>query len=285
MLLQTCHYRIKDSSGVAWLEAAARSVNYVWNYCNSTAFHALKRDGRGLTGFDLNNLTSGTSKELGLAATTIQAIGQKYASSRSQFRKAKLRYRGKKSTGGVPFKGAAIKILSNDTIKYNGKTIMYWNSKDLPGKVHCGAFGRDTRGRWYKAVKAIHAKIANSRKYTCHKISTEITKTYKDIFVGDMSCEKLIKTNMAKSVNDAGWAMLRTFLKYKAVRRSGTYIEVNEYLTSQTCSYCLTVGGPKGFEGLGIREWVCGNCTRLHDRDVNAAINILRLGHQTWVLK
>jgi len=141
------------------------------------------------------------------------------------------------------------------------------------------------KDRKRKAVKAIHAKIANSRKDTYHKISTEIVKTYKDVFVGDVSCKKLIKTKMAKSVNDAGWAMLRTFLKYKAIRRSGTYTEVSEYLTSQTCSYCLTVGGPKGLEGLGIREWVCGNCNRSHDRDINAAMNILRLGHQTLTLK
>jgi transposase len=149
MLLQTYHYRIKDSSGVAWLNAAAKAVNYVWNYCNTTASHALKRDSKWLTGFDLNNLTAGTSKELGLTASTIQAIGQEYASSRSRAKKAKLRYRGKKSLAWVPFKGSNVKVVGNDTLKYNGKTLRYWNSMDLPGKVRCGSFGRDARGRWY----------------------------------------------------------------------------------------------------------------------------------------
>ena len=93
---------------------------------------------------------------------------------------------------------------------------------------------------------------------------------------------------MAKSVLDAGWSQLRSFLKYKALVREGTYLEVSEYLTSQTCSSCgakSPKGAPKGVEGLGIREWVCGECGAVLDRDKNAAMNILRLGHQALELK
>ena len=135
-----------------------------------------------------------------------------------------------------------------------------------------------------RRVKTLHAKIANSRKDTNHKISHELTRDNNLIIVGDVSSSKLVKTNMAKSVLDAGWSQLKNFLKYKATRRSGRLIEVSEYLTSQTCSCCGVVGGPKGLEGLGIREWVC-SCGTLHDRDINSALNILRIGHDSLALK
>jgi IS605 OrfB family transposase len=344
MPIQTFHYRIKDSSGLAWLEQASKAVNFVWNYCNYTSLKALKADNRWLSGFDLQKHTSGTSKELKLSSTSIQSICEEFATRRNEAKKPKLRYRGRKSSPWLPFKGSAIKVISDDTIKYCGKTIKYWNSRKLPGDIKTGSFGRDARGRWYvnfvcevellqsapentsvgidlglktlattshgkkynnlkfyqkyqrklalaqkdnkkKTVKTIHAKIANSRKDICHKLTTEIVETYKNIFVGDVSSKKLIKTKMAKSVHDAGWAMIKTFLEYKAFKHSGTYSEVKEHLTTQTCSYCLKVGGPKGLKGLGIREWVCCNCNSYLDRDVNAAMNILRLGHQSLALK
>ncbi len=87
---------------------------------------------------------------------------------------------------------------------------------------------------------------------------------------------------MAKSVLDAGWSIFRTMLEYKAIRRRGVYVVVNERNTTRTCSSCRSIpeSAPKGVKGLGIREWVCSMCHAVHDRDVNAAINILRLGHQ-----
>ena len=61
------------------------------------------------------------------------------------------------------------------------------------------------------------------------------------------------------------------------------FVEVNEKNTTQTCSCCneISCNSPKGRAGLGIREWTCALCGAKHDRDVNAAKNILRLGHQT----
>ena len=135
-----------------------------------------------------------------------------------------------------------------------------------------------------KRARALHAKIKNSRKDINHKISHEVTRDNKLVVIGNVSSSKLAKTRMAKSVADAGWSQLRTFLKYKAIAREGTYIEVPEHFTSQTCSGCETrspPGSPRGLKGLGIREWVCGVCGAVHDRDVNAALNILRLGHQS----
>lgn len=78
-------------------------------------------------------------------------------------------------------------------------------------------------------------------------------------------------------------AALRKQLSYKALRHSGTYIEVDEAYTSQTCSACGTLpeGRPKGIAGLEIRQWECGDCGAVHDRDVNAALNIARRGLAT----
>jgi transposase len=69
-------------------------------------------------------------------------------------------------------------------------------------------------------------------------------------------------------------------LRYEAMARAATFVDVSEYLITQTCSDCGAVGGPKGTKGLEIREWACGACGVSHDRDLNAAKIMLRLGRQ-----
>lgn len=132
-----------------------------------------------------------------------------------------------------------------------------------------------------RQAKKIHSKIKNSRMDFNHKVSHDLVKTYATVIVGDVSSSKLIKTKMAKSVHDAGWSQLKMFLKYKAIRHSGTFLEVNERYSTVTCSSCLNKTGPSGLSNLKIREWSCNICGSLHDRDVNAAQNILRFGHET----
>jgi putative transposase len=132
-----------------------------------------------------------------------------------------------------------------------------------------------------KRVKAIHAKIRNRRKDFLHKESTKLVKQYGFIAVGNVSPSKLARTNMAKSVLDAGWSDLRTMLSWKSrLRGGGMCLEVPEHLTTQTCSECgcLPPSRPRGIAGLRIRDWTCDDCGAVHDRDVNAARNILRIG-------
>lgn len=128
-----------------------------------------------------------------------------------------------------------------------------------------------------RQVKAIHAKIANQRKDGLHKFSTALVKENAAIFVGDVSSEKLVKTKMAKSTLDAGWAMFKTMLAYKSHQAGILFKEVNEAYSTQACSQCGSIEGPKGLSGLGIRGWTC-SCGTTHLRDVNAAQNILRVG-------
>ncbi len=131
-------------------------------------------------------------------------------------------------------------------------------------------------------IKTIHARIKNSRQDALHKFTTTMAENYGAIFVGDVSSRKLVKTRMAKSVLDTGWGMLKTQLEYKAIARSVVFEVVNERNTTQTCSCCRSISdsSPKGRVGLGIREWTCHECGAVHDRDVNAARNILALGHE-----
>jgi IS605 OrfB family transposase len=127
----------------------------------------------------------------------------------------------------------------------------------------------------------IHAKIANCRKDWAHKQTTAIVNRARLIVVRNVSSPKLSQTRLAKSVHDAGWGQLRTCLEYKAKRLGVDYREVHESGSSVTCSVCLSKTGPRGLSALGVRVWTCVCCGSVHDRDINAAHNILRLGRET----
>lgn len=142
------------------------------------------------------------------------------------------------------------------------------------------SIGKAQRANKKRLVIARRMKVANQRKDFLHKLSHRITRQYGFIAVGDVSSSRLAKTRMAKSVLDAGWGSFRHMLAYKSVANGVSYVEVNERFTTQICSDCGVVSGPKGRENLGVREWECP-CGALHDRDVNSAKNILRLGYQT----
>jgi putative transposase len=146
-------------------------------------------------------------------------------------------------------------------------------------------FGKAQPANKKRLIRAIAAKIANCRKYHLHKASARIALAHGLIAVGNVSSEKLDQTRMAKSVLDASWSSFRQTLSYKAIRHGGIYVEADERLTSQVCSACgaLPEARPKGIADLGIRRWECGGCGAIHDRDVNAALNIVRVGLDTLV--
>ena len=129
-----------------------------------------------------------------------------------------------------------------------------------------------------RQAKRIHRKAANQRKDALHKFSTRIVRRYQTIVVGDVSSLKLVKTRMAKSVLDSGWGMLRGFLDYKSQSAARSFSVVNEQYTSITCSACGRLSGPRGVNELIVRSWICRDCGESHDRDVNAARNILIAG-------
>ncbi len=145
------------------------------------------------------------------------------------------------------------------------------------------ALGVAQRAHKHRRVKAIHAKIANRRRDFLHKESRKLVTNFDHIVVGNVNASGLAKTSMAKSVYDVSWSTFRTQLAYKAVKHGAWFQEVDERFTTQICSNCgsLPDSRPKGIADLGIREWRCCDCGTLHDRDLNAAKNILRRGRAT----
>jgi IS605 OrfB family transposase len=126
-----------------------------------------------------------------------------------------------------------------------------------------------------RQAKRFHRKAARCRADALHKFSRKMVDSYQNIVVGDVSSTKLVKTRMAKSVLDSGWGMLKTQLQYKGQQAGRSVSVVSERYTSVTCSSCGSLSGPRGVNGLIVRSWICRDCGESHDRDVNAARNIL----------
>lgn len=129
-----------------------------------------------------------------------------------------------------------------------------------------------------RQAKRIHRKAARCRADALHKFSRKIVDQYQMIVIGDVSSSKLAKTRMAKSVLDSGWGILKTQLQYKGEHAGRSVQIVNESYTSVTCSSCGSLSGPRGVNGLNVRAWICADCGESHERDVNAARNILARG-------
>jgi len=129
-----------------------------------------------------------------------------------------------------------------------------------------------------RLVKTINAKISNRRKDAFHKFTREVVDRSGAVFVGNISSAWQIAAGNGKATHDASWSMLRNLFRYKCDHAGVAFAEVNEAYTTQTCSCCKALTGPKGEQDLNIRQWVCSECGAEHDRDRNAAINIARLG-------
>lgn len=135
--------------------------------------------------------------------------------------------------------------------------------------------GSKNRAKARMKVARAHARVGDARRDWAHKNTTRIIRENQAVYVEDLCVKGLARTRMAKSVHDAGWGMFLRLLEEKAARYGRTVVKVDRFFpSSQVCSTCGRVDGRKP---LHIRTWAC-SCGAVHDRDLNAAINILAAG-------
>ena len=157
-------------------------------------------------------------------------------------------------------------------------------------------------------VARTHARIADMRRDFLHKLSTRMIRENQTVVLEDLAVKNLTKrcdpkpdpdhpghwlangqsakSGLARSILDAGWSELRSMLEYKAEWYGRQLVVIDKYYpSSQLCSQCGAKSGPKGQAGLAIREWICPDCHTRHDRDRNAAENILAAGLAVSVCK
>jgi transposase len=133
------------------------------------------------------------------------------------------------------------------------------------------------RGRDWKLVGRLNERIKNRRKDWNHKVSRKIVEDYSEIYITKDNLRNQAKI-FGKSVNDAGIAQLRNFIICKGELHNRKVKLVDSKYTTMICSNCGAKDGPKGLDGLAVRDWECSSCGEQHDRDINAAKVILNLG-------
>ncbi|MFB7997568.1 RNA-guided endonuclease InsQ/TnpB family protein [Streptomyces sp. NPDC056002] len=134
--------------------------------------------------------------------------------------------------------------------------------------------GSANRDKARLRVARAHARVADARREFHHQLSTKLIRENQAIAVEDLAVKGLARTRLAKSVHDAGWSQFVTMLEYKAARFGRTFVRIGRFEpTSQVCSACDVKDGPKP---LHVREWTCGACGAVLDRDINAAINVAK---------
>ncbi|WP_119727487.1 RNA-guided endonuclease InsQ/TnpB family protein [Thermomonospora amylolytica] len=138
------------------------------------------------------------------------------------------------------------------------------------------AKGSNNRTKAAAKVARAHARVADARRDFAHQLSTRLIRDNQAVYVEDLCVSGLARTRLAKSVHDAAWSQFVAMLAYKAARHGRYFGRVGRFEpTSQTCSTCKVKDGPKP---LHVRAWTCPVCGTRHDRDVNAAKNILATG-------
>jgi putative transposase len=136
--------------------------------------------------------------------------------------------------------------------------------------------GSANRARARRRVAVLHRQVREARLDHAHKIALWLVRDNQAVYAEDLAVSGLARTRLAKSVHDAGWGQLLRLLAEKAQYYGRGFYRVSRFVpTSQICNACGVIDGPKP---LGVRTWTCAACGAVHDRDGNAARNILAAG-------
>lgn len=151
-------------------------------------------------------------------------------------------------------------------------------SRSLSRKQKGSANRRKARARLAK----LHARIAAIRSDALHKLTTDLTRRFHTIGIEDLNVKGMVRNrSLARSITDMGFFELRRQLDYKAAMRGGQVIVADRwYPSSKTCSDC---GHRLDELPLSAREWTCSQCGAVHDRDVNAAVNLKNMAVSSTV--
>ena len=137
--------------------------------------------------------------------------------------------------------------------------------------------GSNNREKERKLYAKAHEKVSNQRNDVIHKITTELVKRYDVTCIEDLAVKNMVKNHkLAKSISDASWGEFKRQLLYKAEWYGKKVIIDRFFPSSQTCSCCHIKW--EGTKDLKVRIWTCPDCGTSHDREINAAINILNKG-------
>jgi len=136
--------------------------------------------------------------------------------------------------------------------------------------------GSANRARARHRVAVLHRKVRETRLDHAHKTALRLVRDNQAVYAEDLAVNGLMRTRLARSVADAAWSQLLRCVEEKAARYGRTFARIGRFEpTSQVCSACGARDGPKP---LSVRAWTCPACGTVHDRDVNAARNILAAG-------
>lgn len=171
-------------------------------------------------------------------------------------------------------------ITSNGEKEKNPKYIKKYEQK-LVKEQRKLANKKKGSNNWNKQrikIARIYEKIHNSRIDNLHKISHKLISENQVIISENLAVSNMVQNhNLAKSIYDASWYELTRQLQYKAEWNNRKYIKIGRFTkSSQPCNVCGYVN--KDTKNLSVRKWICPNCGTVHDRDINAAINILNEG-------
>lgn len=171
-------------------------------------------------------------------------------------------------------------IFSNGDVVNNPRWFRKSQSKLASAQRHLSRKQKGSKRYEKQRVKVakVHEKIANQRKHFTHNMSTALVNNFDVIITEDLNVAAMKKTlNFGKSISDAGWSEFAHQLEYKSRWYGRTFVQIDRfYPSSQICSSC---GHRDGKKSLDVRGWVCSSCGVYHDRDLNAATNVLLKGY------